>query len=436
MDAPVPDSPRSESDNSPAKQRERAAQESADRQRKLQEAKALLNEAEAISSVPATSPAGFASIDEHKDPEDDLNTSEANASAATDVPASATPARAATPPASDAAVTAAAASSTSVAPAASAAAPAADARPALSVRRSVLLDSLSDDEDDIPNNIGIGGPRKAGAVRALSPAPVPAATTPPAAAAASTIATPAPVIDDSAPTTKASLTDHLRAMEVLRRKEEDEKRARAAEEAEARRRKAEEDKQRAAAEQEQEQQRLKKEADDARQAEETRIAAAAAAAAAAEAEAKRLAAAADLARQTRESLEESTGSRGVAMKKIPRSGAAKLVTIKIEPDPSSGSWMLRWDSKSKKAADCCMLLSESEIVQGMLIGQFRKHKWRKEFGGSKGLALSFVGAKRSLELVAQSAEELELIVGLARRKGIKGYRDARGTKEEEEAVDK
>ena len=450
MDAPVPDSPRSESDNSPAKQRERAAAESADRQRKLQEAKALLSEAEAISSVPPS--AGFASIEEHKpeEPEEEIRTSEMKEPDATDVPAAAAPARVATPPASDTAAAAAAAAAAS-ALSTSSAAPSGDAPPALSVRRSVLLDSLSDDEDDLPRNIGIGGPRKAGAVPALVPAPasaVAAATTPPAAASAAAATSSSSVLDDSAPTTKASLADHLRAMEIQRRKEEDDKRARAAEEAESRRRKVEEEKR--AAEQEQEQQRLKKEVDDARQLEQSRAAAAAAtaAAAAAEEESKRqaaaaAAAAAELARQARESLEESTGARGVMMTKIPRSGSPKLLAVKIEPDNGSsgggsggGAWVLRWDSKSKKASECCMVLRETELVRGMVAGQFRKVKWRNQFAGAKSRVLSFLGPKRSLELVAQNDEELELIVALVRRKGIKAYRDARGTKEEEEAVDK
>lgn len=431
------ESEESEGEDSPAKQRARAqeaaAEAAAQQRRRLEEARALLEDQERDRPPPASLTHAFGDAHEAGEAQGAAEAPAAEAVAADE------PAEAEVAAAASAADTPATGDDSPLLAPASGPAPTGDDEdastpapaPAPSVRRSVLLDSL-DDDDDMPRNIGIAGVRPQGAA-SLAPLPLPAAAAAAAAAASTSAAAAATTAASSSSADSAasegapakfSLHDHLRQLEVARRKEEDEKRARQAEELEARRARAEEE-------------RRAREEEDARRREEERLRAVAEAEAEAEAqrqaaEAERIAAEEAEAAEAREAAEVQAGLEGLDFLKIPRSGGAKLTHVHLfdAADPADADapadWYVTWGSKKKSAEESRLRVSECDLMLGQGGGLFLStKKWRTEFGRQSARCFSILAPQRSLDLVAQSDEDFDLFVSMLRRLPFASMKDSR-----------
>jgi hypothetical protein len=223
---------------------------------------------------------------------------------------------------------------------------------------------------------------------------------------------------------------------MQRRKDEDEKRARLASEQESRRRRAEED-------------RMKRMAEGSRKkAEERAVVEAEEARLREQVEAQKRAEEESAARlKARERAELSVGLLGLQMFKISRNGSAKLTLVKLVRGPLAAQtkppfppakWFVQWQSKTKTPDECCLLLNECELILGIGHGQFRKKKWRAEFGEARTRCFSILApedaGRESLDLVVQTQEAYDLFIGMLRRLPLLGVLDGRGTKEEEGAA--
>ena len=226
--------------------------------------------------------------------------------------------------------------------------------PVPSPKRSVLLDSL-DDEDDMSGGIGIGGSTKRAPPIQLKHNPASSFDLSASLAAVSSAS--------SGHNRATSLADSLRAMEDARRAKEDARKAQLAAEQESRRKAAEEERKRR---EEEEQKRIE---DDrkAREAEEL-----------AAQEAQRQAEEAAAAKAARHAAELKAATDGISVLKIPRSGGAKLTHVSLSKG-DDGQWLVQWDSKKKSAEDSTLRISECDLTLGLISGQFLKvsHTRRK-----------------------------------------------------------
>jgi hypothetical protein len=93
------------------------------------------------------------------------------------------------------------------------------------------------------------------------------------------------------------------------------------------------------------------------------------------------------------------------MYKLPRSGGAKLKKIVIvESGASDGGWAVQWAPRKKKSEE--FPLAGCELHEGQDAGLFaKKKKFRTRFADAAELSFSLVGAKRSLDLVCESADD-------------------------------
>ena len=125
--------------------------------------------------------------------------------------------------------------------------------------------------------------------------------------------------------------------------------------------------------------------------------------------------------KVRDQLDESKRSlfaqmrEGLSVTKLGKKGSPRDTRIFIaEVESVEGAYTINWDSKSKKAADAKMLLSDCRCVVGCEEGMFVHRKYAGKYDNMRDRCVSVVSAVRGLDVVLQDEEAVNRLVAMLR----------------------